>query len=93
MIRFVVDAEGPIMTSAIATFTRWWNWLAQRNGKTKFRTEREAFEFIQRTYRESGGPNDEIRAMRKEYEQISRARAARKKNAGSNKDTDQAAVA
>ncbi len=79
------------MTSAIETFTRWWNWLAQRNGKAKFRTEREAFDFIQRTYEKSGGPNAEIRAMRKEYEEIRRARANRE--ARINKGGDKAAVA
>jgi hypothetical protein len=81
------------MSPVIENFMRWWNWLAQGNGKAKFRTQREAFEFIQRTYKKSGGPNCEIRAMRKEYEEIRRARAARRKNTGSNKGRDQAAVA
>lgn len=81
------------MTSAIAAFMSWWNRLAQRNGKVKFRTQREAYEFIQRSYKKSGGPNDEIRAMRMEYEQIRRARAARKKHSGSNEGRDQAAIA
>ncbi len=80
------------MTSAIENFMRWWNWLAQRNGKVKFRTQREAFDFIQRSYEKSGGPNDEIRAMRKKYEEVRRARV-RRKEPGSNKGRDQAAIA
>ena len=71
---------------------RWWNWLAQRNGKAKFRTEREAFDFIQHTYKKSGEPNDEIRAMRKEYEEIRQAPRANRE-ARSNKGTDKSAVA
>lgn len=79
------------MTSLIATFMNWWNRLALRNGKAKFRDEREAFDFIQQTYRNSGGPNAEIRAMRKEYEEIRRARASR--NTGSDKGRDKTALA
>ncbi len=79
------------MTSVIATFMKCWNRLALWNGKAKFRNEREAFDFIQQTYRNSGGPNTEIRAMRKEYEEIRRARASR--NIGSDKGRDKTALA
>ena len=77
MIRFARTPGVNPMASVVATFINWWNRLASRTGKAKFRTEREAFEFIQHTYRESGGPNAEIRAMREEYEEIRRTRASR----------------
>lgn len=63
------------MTSAIGTFMTWWNRLAQRNGKLKFRTQREAAEFVRRVQNENGGPNAKIQAMRKKYNEINRARA------------------
>ena len=65
------------MTAAIENFMRWWNWLAQKNGKLKFRTQREAAEFVRRVQNENGGPNDKIQAMRERYEEIRRARAAK----------------
>jgi hypothetical protein len=65
------------MTSTIENFMRWWNWLAQKNGKLKFRTQREAAEFVRRVQNENGGPNDKIQAMRERYEEIRRARAAK----------------
>jgi hypothetical protein len=68
--------KGAIMTSAIEAFWRWWNRLAQKNGKLKFRTYREAAEFVRRVQKENGGPNDKILAMRKRYNEIRRARAA-----------------
>ena len=74
----------------IEQFMRWWNMLAGENGKQKFRTQQEAFDFIQRSYKKSGGPNAKIIAMRKRYEEINRARQAK---SGPNKDRDQAAVA
>jgi hypothetical protein len=63
------------MTSAIVAFMRWWNWLAQKNGKLKFRNQREAAEFVRRVQAENGGPNDKIQAMWERYEEIRRARA------------------
>lgn len=63
------------MTSAIDAFMRWWNWLAQRNGKLKFRNQREAAEFVRRVQNENGGPNEKIRAMWARYEEVRRARA------------------
>jgi hypothetical protein len=71
-------------------FMRWWNMLAGKNGKQKFRTQKEAFDFIQRSYEESGGPNSKILAMRKRYEEVNSARQAK---ARSNKGRDQAVVA
>jgi len=65
------------MTAAIENFMRWWNWLAQKNGKLKFRTQREAAEFVRRVQNENGGPNDKIQAMRERYDEIRRARAAK----------------
>ena len=62
------------MTSAIEAFMRWWNWLAQKNGKLKFRTQREAAEFVRRVQNENGGPNAKIQAMRERYNQINHAR-------------------
>lgn len=66
-----------IMTFAIVNFMRWWNRLAQKNGKLKFRTQREAAEFVRRVQNENGGPNGKIQAMRERYEEIRRARAAK----------------
>lgn len=56
------------------TFMRWWNTLAQENGKLKFRTQREAADFIRRIHNENGGPNDKIRGMRERYNEIRRIR-------------------
>lgn len=42
---------------------RWWNSLAQRNGKLKFRSQREAAEFVRRVQNEHGGPNAKILAI------------------------------
>lgn len=55
-------------------FADWWNRLALGNGKAKFRTAREAEEFIENLAKNSGGPNAKIIAMRKEYEAIKKAR-------------------
>jgi hypothetical protein len=35
----------------------------------KFHTKEEALEFIQRAYRESGGPNEKLRNMWRRYEE------------------------
>jgi hypothetical protein len=58
----------------ILTFMRWWNSLALRNGKLKFRTQREAAEFVRRVQNENGGPNAKIQAMRQRYIDVNRAR-------------------
>jgi hypothetical protein len=64
------------MTSVIENFMRWWNWLAQTNGKLKFRTQREAAEFVRRVQNENGGPNSKIQGMRERYEEIRRTRSS-----------------
>jgi hypothetical protein len=61
----------------IETFMRWWNLLAQRNGKLKFKNQREAAEFVRRVQNEHGGPNAKILAMRERYVEATRARASR----------------
>lgn len=61
----------------IELFMRWWNMLAARNGKLKFRTQREAAEFVRRIQNENGGPNAKIMAMRARYNEVNRAKAGR----------------
>ena len=65
------------MSSAIEAFMRWWNWLALRNGKLKFRNQREAAEFVRRVQNENGGPNAKILAMRQRYVDVNRAKQER----------------
>ena len=62
------------MSNVLDAFMRWWNYLAQRNGKLKFRTQQEAADFIRRVQIENGGPNEKITAMRQRYEEVTRAR-------------------
>ena len=62
--------------SLIDAFMDWWNSLAKRNGKLKFRTQREAADFVRRVQNENGGPNAKIIEMRQKYESIRRAREA-----------------
>ncbi len=61
----------------IVAFMRWWNTLALRNGKLKFRNQREAAEFVRRVQNENGGPNAKIIAMRQKYLEINRAKSER----------------
>lgn len=63
-----------IAMSLIEAFMRWWNGLANRNGKLKFRTQQEAAEFVRRVQNENGGPNSKILAMRQKYDEVNRAR-------------------
>jgi hypothetical protein len=63
--------------AVILAFMRWWNTLALRNGKLKFRTQRQAAEFVRRVQNENGGPNAKILAMRQRYVDINRAKAGR----------------
>jgi hypothetical protein len=63
--------------AVILAFMRWWNALAQRNGKLKFRNQREAADFVRRVQNENGGPNAKIVAMRQRYLEINRARNGR----------------
>lgn len=73
------------MTHVIEQFMRWWNGLAAGNGKLKFRTQREAAEFVRRVQNENGGPNAKILAMRKRYDDVTRAREeAHRSNQGLN---------
>ena len=60
--------------SVIENFMKWWNWLAEKNGKLKFRTQREAAEFVRQVQNKNGGPNLKIQAMRKRYEEVNHAR-------------------
>jgi hypothetical protein len=62
---------------AVYLFMKWWNFLAERNGKLKFRTQREAAEFVRRVHNENGGPNAKIVAMRSKYNEVNRAKARR----------------
>lgn len=55
-------------------FMRWWNSLARRNGKLKFRNQREAAEFVRKVQNQNGGPNAKIVGMRKRYNEINSAR-------------------
>ena len=48
-------------------FHRWWNSLAERNGKLKFRSRRDAEEFVRSVANRSGGPNRAMIQMRREY--------------------------
>ncbi|RWO96926.1 hypothetical protein [Mesorhizobium sp.] len=62
------------MSMPIRAFMNWWNNLARKNGKLKFRTQREAAEFVRRVQNENGGPNAKILAMRKQYETVNSAK-------------------
>jgi hypothetical protein len=67
--------EHSMSNHVVLAFMRWWNTLALRNGKLKFRNQREAAEFVRRVQNENGGPNAKIVAMRQRYVEINRARA------------------
>lgn len=56
-----------------ATFYFWWNRLARRNHKVKFRNSKEAAEFVRRIAN-SSGPNQEMVRMRNEYVAIQTAK-------------------
>lgn len=57
-------------------FTRWWNRLAEDNGKLKFRNRREAEEFVRSIANHSGGPNRAMVAMRREYLAVQKERTS-----------------
>jgi hypothetical protein len=63
------------MSETIDMLSYWWNYITRRNAKLKFRTPREAAEFVRRVQRENGGPNEKIIAMRRRYEEVIRASA------------------
>jgi hypothetical protein len=69
--------EYAMNNAVVITFMRWWNALALRNGKLKFRNQREAAEFVRRVQNENGGPNAKIVAMRQKYVEVNRAKAGR----------------
>jgi hypothetical protein len=79
------------MNPVIGTFMRWWNTLALRNGKLKFRNQREAAEFVRRVQNENGGPNAKILAMRQRYVEVNRANTGRN-NAGPDSGHDRAVL-
>ena len=60
--------------NVVIAFMRWWNSLALKNGKMKFRNQREAAEFVRRVHNQNGGPNDKIIALRRAYEEANRGR-------------------
>ena len=60
----------------ILAFVRWWNTLAPRNGKLKFKNQREAAEFVRRVQSENGGPNAKILRMRQRYVDVNRAKSS-----------------
>ena len=55
----------------VRSFFSWWNSLATRNGKVKFRNHREAADFI-RALGKAAAPNQEMIEMHKQYEDIRR---------------------
>jgi hypothetical protein len=65
------------VASIVENFMKWWNSLAEQNGKLKFRSKEEAAEFVRRVHEKNGGPNEKIRAMRKRYVEINRSREKR----------------
>jgi hypothetical protein len=75
----------------IAAFMRWWNSLALRNGKLKFRNQREAAEFVRRVQNENGGPNAKILAMRQRYNEVNRAKSSHD-SSRSNENYDRAVL-
>ncbi|MDH7787687.1 hypothetical protein QBD01_003714 [Ochrobactrum sp. 19YEA23] len=51
----------------IQHFLVWWNRNAVKNGKVKFRNQKEAAEFVRRVQNRTGGPNAKLIAMRERY--------------------------
>lgn len=68
--------------SVIANFVRWWNALAVKNGKMKFRNQREAADFVRRVQNQNGGPNAKIIALRRAYEEANRSKARQQTQSG-----------
>ncbi|MEM7470722.1 MAG: hypothetical protein AAF340_05165 [Pseudomonadota bacterium] len=58
----------------IDSFLAFWNGLAKKNGKLKFRNRREAAEFVRRISNQSGGPNAKLVEMRRQYETVQKSR-------------------
>lgn len=70
------EARADIVGYVVDQFMNWWNRLARKTGKLKFRNREEAAEFIRKVQMENGGPNDKIRAMREKYESINAGKAS-----------------
>lgn len=61
----------------IDTFMRWFNFVAEKADKPKFRTQREAIDFVRHVANASGGPNAKILKMRKDYVSVLKEQKAR----------------
>lgn len=48
----------------------------RRNGRV-FRTQQDAYAFVRKAYKETGGPTAELRKLHAEYEEYKRARKDR----------------
>jgi hypothetical protein len=55
-------------------FLAWWNRIARSNQKVKFRSSREAADFVRHMVNASG-PNAEMVRMREDYVAIQKARS------------------
>ena len=62
----------------IDTFMRWFNSVAEKADKPKFRTQREAIDFVRHVANASGGPNAKILKMRKDYVSVLKEQKARR---------------
>lgn len=51
----------------IVTFLTWLVRGAGKDEKLLFKNQREASDFVRRVYNESGGPNDKLREMYRNY--------------------------
>lgn len=64
-------------------FLIWWNKQAAKNGKTKFRNQKEAAEFIRQVQNRTGGPNAKLVAMRERYVEAHAGKRGQNTAAGS----------
>lgn len=64
-------------------FLVWWNRQAAKNGKTKFRNQKEAAEFIRQVQNRTGGPNAKLIAMRERYVEANAGKRGQNATAGS----------
>jgi hypothetical protein len=61
-------------------FMYWLNSLASGNGRLKFRSSREAADYVRRIHNEQGGPNAKIIALRKRYNDVIQTKKAKDQN-------------
>lgn len=54
--------------------------FGRRSDPRKFRSLRDAYEFVQRAYREDGGPTPELRAMHRRYLDFKMKKDANREN-------------